>query len=79
MVMGEYEELVVVHLAPSVALAEIALSVLRSEGIKCGSRATDRAVGVGDGIGSWGPQQVLVRQSDAEAARALLDVDDAAP
>lgn len=77
--MSDYEELVVVHLASSVAAAELALSVLRAEGIKCGSRATDRAVGVGDGIGSWGPQQVLVRESDAETARALLDLDNATP
>lgn len=70
--MSDQNELVVVHVASSRATVEIALSVLRAEGIKCGSRATDRAVGAGDGIGSWGPQQVLVRRSDAEAARALL-------
>ena len=77
--MSDYEELVVVHLASSPSTVEIALSVLRAEGIKCGSRASDRAVGSGDGVGSWGPQQVLVRASDAAAARELLELDNSAP
>ena len=55
-----------------VLLWALALSVLRSEGIKCGTRAGNRAAGAGDGIASWGPQEVLVHPNDAEAARELL-------
>lgn len=70
--MNDSYELVVVHVASNPASVEMALSVLRSEGIKCGSRASNRAAGAGDGIASWGPQEVLVHPNDAEAARELL-------
>ncbi|MGH2959014.1 MAG: hypothetical protein ACRDKE_05370 [Solirubrobacterales bacterium] len=77
--MSDSNELVVVHVASSQGEAEILLSVLRGEGIECISRMTNRAAGVGDGLGTWGPQEVLVRQRDAEAARELLSQDDSAP
>lgn len=77
--MSDSNELVVVRVTSSQGEAELLLSVLRGEGIECMSRMTDRAAGIGDGLGTWGPQEVLVRHSDAEAARELLSQDDVAP
>lgn len=74
--MNESEEPIVVHVASSQGEAELILSVLRGEGIKCMARMTDRSAGIGDGLGTWGPQEILVRQRDAEAARELLSQDD---
>lgn len=70
--MSDSYELVVVHVAPNQAAVELPLSVLRAEGIKCGSRASNRAAAVGEGLSNWGPQDVLVHPDDAEAARELL-------
>lgn len=75
--MNDPNEVVVAHVASSQGEAEMMLSVLRGEGIECTSRMTNRAAGIGDGLGTWGPQEVLVRQSDLEAARELLSQDDA--
>lgn len=72
----EADDLVVVHLVPSGAEVEIPLSVLRAEGIKCGSRASNRAAGLGGGLSRWGPQEVLVSRRDEAAARELLSQDD---
>ena len=77
--MNDSKEPVVVHVASSQAEAELLLSVLRGEGIDCMARMTNRTAGVGEGLGSWGPQEVLVRRRDAEAARELLSQDDVAP
>ena len=74
--MNDTPDLVVVYVAPSQGDAELVLSVLRGEGIKCMSRMTNRSAGIGDGLGTWGPQEILVRQSDAESARELLSQDD---
>jgi hypothetical protein len=68
-------ELIVVDVAPSEAEAQLVLSVLRGAGIDCMSRMTNRAAGIGDGLGNWGPHEVLVRSADAEAARELLSED----
>jgi len=76
--MSDSYELVVVHVAPNQTAVELPLSVLRSEGIKCTSRASSRAAGIGDGISNWGPQEVLVHPDDAEAARELLKEPEAA-
>lgn len=76
--MSDSYELVVVHVAPNQAAVELPLSVLRSEGIKCASRASSRAAAAGEGLSNWGPQDVLVHPNDAEAARELLREPDAA-
>lgn len=70
--MSDPDEPVVVEVASSQAEAELMLSVLRAEGIKCMSRGTNRAFGVGDGLSNWGPQEILVRTENEEAARELL-------
>lgn len=75
--MSDPNEPVVVYITSSQGEAEIILSLLRDEGIVCMSRMTDRTAGIGDGVGTWGPHEVLVRQSDVEAARELLTQDDA--
>ncbi len=71
--MSDSDELVVAHVAPSQSEAELLLSVLRDSGIDCISRMTNRAAGIGDGLGTWGPQEILVRARDLEAARELLE------
>lgn len=76
--MSDPNEPVVVHVAASLAEVELLLSVLRSAGIQCASRASNRTAGIGDGLGTWGPHEVLVRRSDAETARELLAQDDSA-
>ncbi len=70
--MSDPDELVVAHVAPSQGEAELLLSVLRGSGIDCIARMTNRAAGVGDGLGTWGPQEILVRRRDVDAARELL-------
>lgn len=77
--MSDSNELTVVYVAASQGEAELLLSVLRGEGIDCISRMTNRAAGVGDGLGTWGPQEILVRERDAEAAKELLSQSEAEP
>jgi hypothetical protein len=67
------EELEVVALAGTEIEAEVLCSVLRSAGIECMHRLTDRGAGAGDGISFGGPREVLVRRGDTDAARELLD------
>lgn len=76
--MSDPNEPVVVYIASSEGEAQMLLSVLRGEGIECMSRLTDRSAGIGDGLATWGPRELLVRRSDAEEARKLLKQDDAA-
>lgn len=76
--MSDPNEPVVVYVSSSQGEAEMILSLLRDEGIVCMSRMTDRTAGFGDGVGTWGPHEVLVRQSDAATARELLSQEDAA-
>jgi hypothetical protein len=52
--------------------AELACSVLRDDGIKCFARPTDLAAGRADGLTTAGPYEIVVDESDAERARALL-------
>jgi hypothetical protein len=58
---------VVVKTVPSEAEAEIACSLLRSAGIKCGYRAPDIAQ-----QGFWGWREILVGEGDLTQARVLL-------
>lgn len=76
--MSDPNEPVVVYTASSEGEAQMLLSVLRGEGIECMSRLTDRSAGFGDGLATFGPRELLVRQRDAESARELLIQDDAA-
>jgi hypothetical protein len=53
--------------------AEMACTLLRTEGIDCYHRPTSFAAGAGDGLVSLGsPREIVVRAADARRARELL-------
>lgn len=52
--------------------AEAICGLLRSAGIASGHRVTQEIDSALEGIASDGPREILVQQSDLEAARALL-------
>ena len=57
--------------------AELVCGLLRSADIKCGYRPTEEVDGGLEGIGAGGPQEILVAESDLEAAREVLAADSA--
>jgi hypothetical protein len=57
------------------AEAEMVCGLLRSAGIECGHRVTEETDSLLEGFASDGPREILVRESDLEAARALLPDD----
>ena len=66
------DELVVIDVVASEPEAELLCGLLRSAGISCLHRLTDRGAGASDGLPVGGPQQVMVSRSDAESAREIL-------
>jgi Putative prokaryotic signal transducing protein len=52
--------------------ADVVCGLLRSAGIECGHRVTEETDSVLDGFAGDGPREVLVHQSDLEAARTVL-------
>ncbi|HEY2354264.1 MAG TPA: DUF2007 domain-containing protein [Gaiellaceae bacterium] len=66
------EDLVRVAVAPNTAAAAIIAGMLRANGVECEVRQTNFGAGSMDGM-PGGAQQILVRESDAATARALLD------
>jgi hypothetical protein len=69
--MSELVRLTIVHNQPE---AEIVCSLLRPEGIQCFHRPTDFAAGAFDGaVSSAGAREIVVAETDADRARALLD------
>ena len=66
------DELVVVEVVPTEALAAMLCSVLSSSGIACTHRLTNRGAGAADGLAVGGPQEIVVRSEDLEAAREIL-------
>ena len=70
--MSPTDELVVVEVAGSQPEAEMLCSLLRSAGIACMPRLTDRGAGVSYGGGIGGPHEIMVRPQDAQAARKIL-------
>jgi predicted RNA methylase len=55
--------------------AETLCGMLRTNGIECATRRSDMSAGAGTfggGVGMAGPTEVLVAESDLEAARELL-------
>jgi hypothetical protein len=65
-------ELVRLTTAANEPAAEAIRGLLQSEGIESVRRQTDFGAGTMDGF-SGGEQEILVREDDLEAARALLD------
>jgi Putative prokaryotic signal transducing protein len=53
--------------------AEVVCGLLRSAGIECGYRDTDAIESSLEEFTPAGPREILVRPSDLDAARALVD------
>ena len=68
----EAEESVVLTVVPSETEAEVLCGLLQANGIECGYRETDAIDSPIEDFIPAGPQEVLVREDDLEAARALL-------
>jgi hypothetical protein len=66
------DDLVVVDVVQTEAEAELLCSRLRDAGIPCITRLTNVGAGAFEGVPGGGPQEVVVRQQDLEAARELL-------
>ena len=68
-------ELVTLTVVPNQLEAEQLAGLLRTNGIECAFRASNTSAGAGSfggGVGMAGPTEVLVRESDLEAAREFL-------
>ena len=70
--MAGDDELVVVEVARSQPEAELLCGLLRSAGIECLPRLTSRGAGAGDGLGTAGPYEIMVRSRDGQDARDIL-------
>ncbi len=66
------DEFVVVEVVGNEPEAELLCSLLRSASIDCLPRLTNAGAGAGDGLGTAGSHEIMVRERDAEAARELL-------
>ena len=71
------EELVRLTIASSEPEAEVIRGLLATEGIESIQRPTDFAAGALDGWAAGGAREVLVRETDLEAARALIAAPEA--
>jgi hypothetical protein len=63
---------VVVKVVSDETEAELVCGLLRSAGIECGYRDTEALDSTLEEFTAAGPREVLVHQSDLEAARAVL-------
>jgi len=68
------DELAVVEVVRTEAEAELLCSLLRSAGIRCVQRLSDRGAGVGGGGYAAGPREVVVQARDLDSARKVLAV-----
>ncbi len=59
-------------IVPGEMEADVVCGLLRSAGIEAGHRVTEETDSVLEGIASDGPREILVHESDLEAARAQL-------
>lgn len=66
------DETVVVKVVPDEPEAEIVCGLLRSAGIECGYRETDKLDSTLEDFIDFGPREIHVHPSDLEAARSLL-------
>ena len=66
---GEGVVLMVVSEAPE---ADVVCGLLRSAGIECAYRDTEAIDSVLEDFIASGPREILVREADVDAARALL-------
>jgi len=65
-------ELVVVEVVGTEPEAELLCSRLRSAGIECLPKLTNRGAGAGDGLSTAGAHEILVNPEDEQSARELL-------
>jgi hypothetical protein len=71
-------DLVRVTIVPNEVAADLVCSFLRAEGIKCAHRVTNVAAGSLDGVpGLGGAREVVVAETDVDAALAILAAADA--
>jgi hypothetical protein len=70
--MTRSDDWVVVTVARNEPEAELLCSVLRSAGIECVLRLTNRGAGAGDGLGTAGPHEIAVSPGNADEAREIL-------
>jgi len=66
------EDSVVVKVVSDEPEAEIVCGLLRSNGLECGYRETEAIDSTLEDFIPSGPQEILVRRDDLEAAQALL-------
>ena len=70
------DDAVVVKVVADETEAEIVCGLLRTSGIECGYRDTEAIDSPLEDFTAAGPREILVHESDLEAARALVaDVD----
>ena len=67
------DAVVVVTVVPGEEEAEVVCGLLRSAGLECAYRDTDAIDSPIEEFIAAGPREILVRQSDLEVARQLLD------
>ncbi len=65
-------ELVVIEVVQTEAEAELLCSRLRTSGLPCIYRLTNFGAAAFEGLPAGGPQEILVRRRDVEAAREEL-------
>jgi putative signal transducing protein len=65
------DDLVAVEVVRTEPEAELLCGLLRGAGIRCMHKVTNMGAGVFEGL-PGGPQEVLVRTDDLEAARQVL-------
>jgi hypothetical protein len=70
--MTRTDQFVVVEVVGTEPEAELLCSLLRSAGIDCLPRLTNSGAGAGDGLGTGGSHEIMVRARDSQAARELL-------
>jgi Putative prokaryotic signal transducing protein len=66
------DDTVVVKVVSDEPEAEVVCGLLRSAGIECGHRDTEALDSVLEDFTAAGAREILVHESDLEAARALL-------
>jgi hypothetical protein len=66
------DEGVVATTVPGEIEAEVVCGLLRSAGIECGHRVTEATDSPLEGIASDGPREILVHETELEAARVVL-------
>ena len=66
------DQTVVLTVVPGETEAEVVCGLLRANGIECAYRDTDAIDSPVEGFIPSGPREILVHESELEAARALL-------